>query len=63
MEIIEMKNETKTQRRLMKLKVGSLKRMTTIEKPLARLIEKIRENVSQITKIRNERKHITTGAI
>ena len=47
----------------MKLKVGSLKRMTTIEKPLARLIEKIRENVSQITKIRNERKHITTGAI
>lgn len=38
------------------MKSWFFKMMNTIDKPLARVTEKIREKVSQITKIRNERK-------
>ena len=45
----------------MKPKVGSLKKISKIEKPLARLTKKNRKK-TQITVIRNESRDITTDS-
>lgn len=53
----EIKIKRKKQKRLIKLRAGSLKS----DKPLAKLIKKKEKEKSQINKITNERGEVTTN--